>query len=73
MTAGEKGANADWEKFYKWCQEHQDIPAIDALIGCMSVLGEIDRRCAPKDIKAAAHNVYGYLMEEVERIRGTSK
>lgn len=70
MSAGSDGANTDWDAFFAWCQNHEDVPAVGGLLACMTVLSEIDRRNAPKHVKRSIDKVYDYLMTEVERIRG---
>lgn len=72
MSAGSNAANAEWDAFFEWCIEHDDVPAVRALLGCMDVLTEVERRNAPARIRNSSAKVYDYLMTEVERIRGSA-
>ena len=72
MSAGSENAEKEWDKFYQWCLEHEDVPAIDAVLAGMTVLAELDRRNAPKYVRIACAKVYDWLMDEAERIKGSN-
>lgn len=69
MSAGQDGADKEWEDFYKWCRSHEDIPMVESLLACMTILSAVDRSSTPKTVVKAANKVYLWLMTEVERIR----